>query len=382
MRWLIFSLEQTALVKQCSELLELAGQIVLHEQYYEKTSLNEIKEKLISDKPDRIIIIISNEQQTRTDSPLVETLNNQLLIPVYICQVTADFYSTVPVLLLTFTDENNQSDPFSSVNIIQKATDELVQLYSPIIKQVLISYDKYKDIFLFYLSSSARIFTPITDEDFNEIYLLKTLQRLCRKNADESHHITILSDLLPILLALIHDGKVSGQIDVCNKGTISLSWFEQILSKKNQIHTNETDNLTDKFDDWNKQMISPETRHLYRASFVLPNIRTTIEEYLRQKSIEIDPNSPRTLLVTGGCGFIGSTFINYWLETYPQDRIVNIDRLDPISNTKNIANPQSFNYSLIIADINNKDIVLHLMRQYNITHIVHFAGRILFISFC
>lgn len=134
MRWLIFSFERTALVKQCSELLELAGQIVLHEQHYGKTSLNEIKEKLINDKPDRIIIIISNEQQTRTDSPLVQTLNNQLLIPVYICQVTANFYSTVPILLLTFTDENNQSDSFSSVNIIQNAADELVQLYSPIIK--------------------------------------------------------------------------------------------------------------------------------------------------------------------------------------------------------------------------------------------------------
>jgi dTDP-D-glucose 4,6-dehydratase len=63
------------------------------------------------------------------------------------------------------------------------------------------------------------------------------------------------------------------------------------------------------------------------------------------------------------------------LETYPNDKIINIDRLDSVANIKNISNPTSPNYSFILADINNKDIVLHLCNQYNITHIVHFAGK-------
>ncbi|CAF3167371.1 unnamed protein product [Rotaria socialis] len=66
-------------------------------------------------------------------------------------------------------------------------------------------------------------------------------------------------------------------------------------------------------------------------------------------------------------------FINHWIETYPNDKIINIDRLDPVANTNNISNPNSSNYSLIVADIKNKDIVLHLCNQYNITHIIHFA---------
>ena len=34
------------------------------------------------------------------------------------------------------------------------------------------------------------------------------------------------------------------------------------------------------------------------------------------------------LLVTGGAGFIGSNFIRYWLERYPDDRVLNLDLLD------------------------------------------------------
>lgn len=100
-----------------------------------------------------------------------------------------------------------------------------------------------------------------------------------------------------------------------------------------------------------------------------------MKEYLRQQSIDHYSTSSRNLLITGGCGFLGSAFINHWLETYPNDRIINIDRLDPVANPKNISNPHSPNYTFILADINNTDTILHLMRQYHITHIVHFAGK-------
>ena len=83
----------------------------------------------------------------------------------------------------------------------------------------------------------------------------------------------------------------------------------------------------------------------------------------------------RHLLVTGGCGFIGSNFINHWLRTYPNDNIINVDRLDTCSNIGNVEQADSPNYKLVVASINNKDLMLHLMKQYDITHVVHFAGK-------
>jgi hypothetical protein len=223
----------------------------------------------------------------------------------------------------------------------------------------------------------VKLFTPVADEDLNEGHFKRLWQD---GQPDQWHRISILSDILPILLALAHDGKATGQVNVCNKGSVSLRWIEQWKhdpTKNVKIPSSsiETEDLTDKFERWTKQLIEPETRQIYQASFLVPVVTTTLQQVFQQQALEINPNAPKILLVTGGCGFIGSAFINSWLETYPHDQIINIDRLDPVANTKNISNPRSPNYSLIVADINNKDIVLHLMHQYNVTHIVHFAGK-------
>jgi hypothetical protein len=372
MRWLLFSYELNAIVKQCDDLLQAVGQAVLHSHHHGSTTLQEIKEQIAKHKPDRIIVV-TNEVTFENDCPLFKTLNDHLMIPIYVSQATLNAYSSIRVLLLTFANANDTSESISSSDIIQNANNELISIYPHVIKYVESNFSEGKNDLLF---SSARLFTPISDEDLNEKTLLKKFKSLWSNNPSESHCITILSDILPILLAFTHDDKATGQIDICNKGTISLNWFEQLISKQRKdSQINDIEDLTDQLGKWNKQFISPETRHLYQASFGIPNASKSLEQYLQQKSIHLNPNAPKILLVTGGCGFIGSTFINHWLETYPKDQIINIDRLDPVSNTKNIRNSSASNYSLIVADISNKDIVLHLMNQYNITHIVHFAGK-------
>ncbi|CAF1049619.1 unnamed protein product [Rotaria sordida] len=345
MRWLLVSHDENSISKQCGDILELAGQIVLYNYHHGTSSIEEIKDIINNDKPDRIIVVINE----KISSKLINTINDNLLLPLYVAQTTMNSYSPIPILLLTCTTNDN------NLNIIQNATDQLVNIYPNIV--------------------NAKLLTPISDEDLNENYF----ESLWKTNPEEFHHITILSDVLPILLALIHDGKVNGQIDICNKGTISLKYFQKINSneiKQENIlpqSSIEIKDLTDKFEQWNKQMILPETRQLYQASCLLPNVLKSIEQVLQQQKLNMNQNTSKVLLVTGGCGFIGSTFINHWIQTYPNDKIINIDRLDPVANTKNISNPNSPNYTLVVADINNTDIVLHLFNQYNITHIVHFA---------
>jgi len=81
----------------------------------------------------------------------------------------------------------------------------------------------------------------------------------------------------------------------------------------------------------------------------------------------------RNILVTGGCGFIGSNFINYMIDTYEDVFIVNIDRLDYCSNVKNVYHKER--YQLVVSDLNNYAIVREILNQYNINIIVHFAAQ-------
>lgn len=85
-------------------------------------------------------------------------------------------------------------------------------------------------------------------------------------------------------------------------------------------------------------------------------------------------DSMRKLLVTGGAGFIGSNFVRYWLQTHPEDTIVNLDLLTYAGNLENLkeckSNPQ---YHFVKGDICDTQLVNSLMADA--THVVHFAAE-------
>ena len=79
------------------------------------------------------------------------------------------------------------------------------------------------------------------------------------------------------------------------------------------------------------------------------------------------------ILVTGGCGFIGSNFINYILKKDPTVKIFNIDCLNYCADVSNVISHP--NYKFIKGNITSKDLVLHILNEYSIDAIIHFAAQ-------
>jgi len=80
------------------------------------------------------------------------------------------------------------------------------------------------------------------------------------------------------------------------------------------------------------------------------------------------------ILVTGGAGFIGSNFIRYWLKKYPQDKIVNLDKLTYAGNLEGLRDVENNpNYKFVKGDICDGELVDVLVRKVDI--ITHFAAE-------
>lgn len=79
-----------------------------------------------------------------------------------------------------------------------------------------------------------------------------------------------------------------------------------------------------------------------------------------------------TILVTGGCGFIGSNFLNHMIKKYPLTMFVNIDKLDYCASESNVQD--AANYKFIKGDILDGYTILKILNQYDIQYVLHFAA--------
>lgn len=79
------------------------------------------------------------------------------------------------------------------------------------------------------------------------------------------------------------------------------------------------------------------------------------------------------LLVTGGCGFIGSAFIRFWHREHPDDQLVNLDALTYAANPSAVAEVASKNYTFIEGSITDPALVAKAMSGVDV--VVHFAAE-------
>ena len=84
----------------------------------------------------------------------------------------------------------------------------------------------------------------------------------------------------------------------------------------------------------------------------------------------------RRIIVTGGAGFIGSNFLNYWSKFYPDDLLFVVDNLTyagNLSNIKNLIEESKINF--IKADIANNKNLENIFHEHSINHIINFAAE-------
>jgi dTDP-glucose 4,6-dehydratase len=84
----------------------------------------------------------------------------------------------------------------------------------------------------------------------------------------------------------------------------------------------------------------------------------------------------KSILLTGTAGFIGSNFVPYFLEKYPEYNLINLDLLTYAGNLENLkeceSNPR---YKFIKGDICNRELVEFIFNEYDIQGVIHFAAE-------
>ncbi len=84
----------------------------------------------------------------------------------------------------------------------------------------------------------------------------------------------------------------------------------------------------------------------------------------------------KSILITGGAGFIGSNFIPWFINKYDDYFVVNLDKLTYAGDPGNLAELESHDrYKFIRGDISNRELIHYIFEEFNIQGVIHFAAE-------
>lgn len=248
---------------------------------------------------------------------------------------------------------------------------------------------------------NLRIRMPIVgyDNPRNFITKITNYEKIC----SILNSMSVLPELLPIVLEMMKVNKL-GTINLTNPGVIShneilemykeyvdpeFTWKNFSIEEQNKILASERSNNL--LDTTKLQTFWPNVKHIKESvRDLLKNytsekkIKTNTETKTQEKKItdininDFEDLSSSIILITGGCGFIGSNFINYFFTKYNNAKIINLDALYYCANIENIdkyIRANNSRYTFINGNIKCYDLLKHIFQTNNITHIIHFAAQ-------
>ena len=241
----------------------------------------------------------------------------------------------------------------------------------------------YTDRLLHFFDDSVlnlRIRMPITGEKNPRNFITKiaTYPKVC----SVPNSMSVLPDLLPRVLDMMQH-KVTGTMNLTNPGLIShneiLEMYRDIVDplftwKNFSVEEQRKVLAADRSNNY------LETTRLQDMFPDVPPIREAVRQCLvsYRTLLDLDRGCPScNLLVTGGCGFIGSNFINHYFHKQTFHTLVNVDAMYYCANETNVDETirNDPRYVLVKGNLCNADLVKQVVEHYKITHVIHFAAQ-------
>jgi len=105
-------------------------------------------------------------------------------------------------------------------------------------------------------------------------------------------------------------------------------------------------------------------------------IKEAVRKCLERMAEGTKTYQPKSVLITGGCGFIGSNTLSYLANKYGDVEFVNIDKIDYCSREENVrVVPKEGKYTFYKENINNITFVRSIFKKHNIDTVIHFAAQ-------
>ena len=84
----------------------------------------------------------------------------------------------------------------------------------------------------------------------------------------------------------------------------------------------------------------------------------------------------KTVLITGGAGFIGSNLVHYMIKKYPDYRFIVLDKLTYAGDFNNLSDVKNAaNFTFVEGDICNRELIERIFQHYYINGVMHLAAE-------